>query len=89
MNQLNCKTAKNILRKNMNIKSTSPSSAQNRFNNKKIRKIINRDKNRRNKDLDYIINKGEELKNRMKNLLYNYISLSNEIKKNYIKTEIK
>ena len=86
---INCKTAKNILRKNMNIKSTSPSSAQNRFNNKKIRKIINRDKNRRNKDLDYIINKGEELKNRMKNLLYNYISLSNDIKKNYIKTEIK
>ena len=40
-------------------------------------------------DLEYIINKGEDLKNRMKNLLNNYISLSYEIKKNYAKTEIK
>ena len=45
--------------------------------------------NKRSKDLEYIINKGEDLKNRMKNLLNNYISLSYEIKKNYAKTEIK
>ena len=86
---INCKTVKNTFRKNINIKSTSPSSAQNRFNNKRIQKIINKDKKKRNKDLDYIINKGEDLKNRMKNLLYNYISLTNEIKKKYINTEIK
>ena len=86
---INCKTAKNTFRKNLSIKSTSPSSAQNRFNNKRIRNLINKDKNRRNKDLDYIIKKGEDLKNRMKNLLYNYISLSSEIKKRYIKTEFK
>ena len=84
----NCKTAKNTYRKNLNynIKSTSPSSAQNRVNNKRIQKMIN---NKRSKDLDYIINKGEDLKNRMKTILNNYISLSYEIKKQYIKTEIK
>ena len=82
----NCKTTKNTFRKNINIKSTSPSSAQNRVNNKRFQKM---NKNRRSKDLDYIINKGEDLKNRMKTLLNNYISLSYEIKKKYIKTEIK
>ena len=87
---INCKTAKYTFRKNLSIKSISPSSAQNRFNNKRIRNLINKGKNRRNnKDLDYIIKKGEDLKNRMKNLLYNYISLSSEIKKRYIKTEFK
>ena len=84
--ETNCKTSKNILRKNINIKSASPSSAQNRVINKRMKNMIN---NKRSKDLEYIINKGEDLKNRMKNLLNNYISLSYEIKKNYAKTEIK
>ena len=72
----NC--TKNTFKKNINIKSTSPSSAQNRINNKKMINFIN---NKRSKDLDYIIKKGEDLKKRMKSLLNNYISLSYEIKK--------
>ena len=83
----NCKTGKNTFRKNINIKSTSPSSAQNRINNKRMKNMIKN--NQRSKDLDYIINKGENLKKRMKTLLNNYITLSYEIKKNNIKTEIK
>ena len=82
----NCKTSKNTFRKNINIKSTSPSSAQNRVINKRMKNVIN---NKRSKDLDYIINKGEDLKNRMRNLLNNYISLSSDIKKKYSKTEVK
>ena len=82
----NCKTTKNTFRKNLNIKSTSPSSTQNRSNNKRIQKMIN---NKRSEDLDYIINKSEDLKKRMKTILNNYISLSYEIKKQYIKTEVK
>ena len=84
--EANCKTAKNTFRKNINIKSASPSSAQNRIINKRMKNMIN---NKRSKDLDYIINKGEDLKKRMKNLLNNYISLSYEIKKKYVKTEFK
>ena len=49
----NCKTGKNTFRKNINIKSTSPSSAQNRINNKRMKNIIKN--NKRSKDLDYII----------------------------------
>ena len=87
----NHKTAKNTFRKNIysnnkTIKSTSPSSAQNRVKHERIQKIINN--NKRSKDLDYIINKGEEIKNRMKNLLDKYISLNYLIKKKYKKTEI-
>ena len=72
--------------KNITIKSTSPSSAQNRVINKRMKNVIN---NKRSKDLEYIINKGEDLKNRMKNLLNNYITLSSDIKKKYMKTEVK
>ena len=43
--------------------------------------MINFINNKRSKDLDYIIKKGEDLKKRMKSLLNNYISLSYEIKK--------
>ena len=86
----NCKTAKNTFRKNnfsinKTIKSISPSSAQNRIKNKIMKNVIN---NKRSKDLDFIINKGEEIKKRMKNLLDNYISLSFQINKKYMKTEI-
>ena len=82
---INC-NSKNTLRKNINnyniiqdIMLKSPSSAQNRVNNKKIINIINDNKN---KDLKYIIHKGEDLKKRTQNLLYNYILLSNQIKEN-------
>ena len=79
----NSKTSKNTLRKNINnyniihnIISKSPLSAQNRVNNKKIINTINGSKS---KDLNYIINKGEDLKKRTKNLLNNYIMLSYQI----------
>ena len=78
--------SKNTLRKNINnyniihdIMPKSPSSAQNRVNNKKIINIINDNKN---KDLKYIIHKGEDLKKRTQNLLDNYILLSKHIKEN-------
>jgi hypothetical protein len=84
---INC-NSKNTLRKNINnyniiqdIMSKSPSSAQNRVNNKKYINIISDNKN---KDLKYIIHKGEDLKKRTQNLLDNYILLSNQIQENLI-----
>ena len=87
------KTIKNTLRKNMynnyNIINTkplnSPSSAQNRVNNKKIKNIINN--NNKSKDLNYIINKGEDLKKRTRDLLNNYIMLSYQIKRSNIQNK--
>ena len=82
----NSKISKNTLRKNnnnnyiinYNINTKSPSSAQNRvINNKKIKNNIN---NSKSKDLSYIINKGEDLKQRTRNLLNNYIKLSYQLK---------
>ena len=82
------KNIKNTLRKNMynnyNIINTkpvnSPSSTQNRVvNNKKNKNKINY--NNKSKDLNYIINKGEELKKRTRDLLNNYIMLSYQIKR--------
>ena len=76
------KISKNTLRKNnnyiinYNINTKSPSSAQNRVNNKNIQNIYN---NSRTKDLSYIINKGEDLKQRTRNLLNNYIKLSYQL----------
>ena len=77
-------------------KKGSPSSSQNRVNNKKKNtssnsgnKIMNNKKiktenlnnNIKCKDINYIINKGEELKKRTKNLLNKYIILSYQINK--------
>ena len=81
----NTKISKNTLRKNTNsnyiinynINTKSPLSAQNRVNNKNIKNIIN---NSRSKDLIFIINKGEDLKQRTRNLLNNYIKLSYQLK---------
>ena len=76
------KISKNTLRKNnnyiinYNINTKSPSSAQNRVNNKNIKNFNN---NSRTKDLSYIINKGEDLKQRTRNLLNNYIKLSYQL----------
>ena len=81
----NSKISKNTLRKNnynnyiinYNINSKSPSSDQNRVNNMNIKNMNNII---RSKDLTYIINKGEDLKNRTRNLLNNYIELSYQLK---------
>ena len=76
----NPKTTKNTLRKNINcnfINSYSPSSVRSRQINKKM-KNNNNDKSKI-KDLSYIINKGEDLKKRTKNLLNKYIMLSYQI----------
>ena len=81
----NSKNSKNTLKKNnnnlniiYNLNSNSPSSAQNRSNNKMIQNIINN--SYKSKDLSYIINKGEDLKKRTRNLLNKYIILSYQIK---------
>ena len=72
---------------NYNIINTKPvnslSSTQNRVvNNKKNKNRINY--NNKSKDLNYIINKGEELKKRTRDLLNNYIMLSYQIKRTNI-----
>ena len=59
----------------------SPSSAQNRPNNKMIKNIMNKNNNNcKNKDLNDIIKKGDNLKKRTRDLLNKYINLSNQIR---------
>ena len=74
------KNVKKNINNNYNINNQynikSPSSAQNRVNNSNI---INKFNNFKRKDLNYIINKGEDLKTRTRNLLNNYIMLSYQI----------
>ena len=90
----NSKISKNGLRKknknnnnNLNMiysfnSNYFPSSAQNRHNNKMIKNIINKNNNNncKNKDLNDIIKKGDNLKKRTRDLLNKYINLSNQIR---------
>ena len=90
----NSRTTKNSVKKNINknfnaifnINSHSPSNSQNRASHKKMKNKINYTVNNSiSKELKYIMNKGDDLIKRSKNLLNNYIMLSYQIKEQNIK----